>query len=353
MCRYAECRSHFSPLSTEQCMQNYDRATAVRQERARIDAVCAQLQVCLQTLAGGCLGCAVQTIRLRHVQAQKRGLDSSQEAQESDYVSKGISLQARLQEAIAEERWAPVLAAAARLPLLAACAGRHLQRQSTSCIVRILSVHGHAGSGLASLANEECPYHPVQVHRRSSAEGRAEGSAGGGQCGSRQGQAGQTAPGDVATAAPGPARHAQAARLQRPRLRVSQSCMHQGIAADTLAECSVLAPQSRVLSAHQTLAAAADLASCVTCRWDSRCMEDERWQAEEGVDRLPLQPFYHVLVDSRDRWDGTRAARSQGPLPDLAYVPQEALDAPQVRCPWHALSMVCQWQHSSCRLACP
>ena len=63
-------------------------------------------------------------------------------------------------------------------------------------------------------------------------------------------------------------------------------------------------------------------------------MEDEQWQTAEGVDQLSLQPFYHVLIDSRDRWPGRAGgARDQQSLPVLAYVPQDCLDAPEA-CPF-------------------
>ena len=88
----------------------------------------------------------------------------------------------------------------------------------------------------------------------------------------------------------------------------------------------------------------------VLCRWDSRCMEEEQWQAAEGVASLPMQPFYHVLIDSRDRWPNTRAAREHPPLPGMAYVPQELLDAPQVRLRSASAKQVCDKKQAASAL---
>ena len=68
------------------------------------------------------------------------------------------------------------------------------------------------------------------------------------------------------------------------------------------------------------------------CRWDSECCENEKWKASADVSSLELgekQPFYHVLVDSRD-WP---ADSSDVPV---AYVAHEKLYAPEVRCPVYA-----------------
>ena len=65
-------------------------------------------------------------------------------------------------------------------------------------------------------------------------------------------------------------------------------------------------------------------------RWDSECCENEKWKASADVSSLTRgekQPFYHVLVDSRD-WP---ADSSDVPV---AYVAHEKLYAPEVM-PFH------------------
>jgi len=66
--------------------------------------------------------------------------------------------------------------------------------------------------------------------------------------------------------------------------------------------------------------------------WDSECCENEKWKASADVSSLKLgekQPFYHVLVDSRD-WP---ADSSDVPV---AYVAHEKLYAPEWPSTWAA-----------------
>ncbi len=74
-------------------------------------------------------------------------------------------------------------------------------------------------------------------------------------------------------------------------------------------------------------------------RWDSECCENEKWKASADVSSLTRgekQPFYHVLVDSRD-WP---ADSSDVPV---AYVAHEKLYAPEVM-PFHTcLLQGSQW----------
>lgn len=61
-------------------------------------------------------------------------------------------------------------------------------------------------------------------------------------------------------------------------------------------------------------------------RWDSECCENEKWKASAYVpslERGEKQPFYHVLVDSRD-WPP-----DSSDVP-VAYVAHEKLYAPEV-----------------------
>jgi heat shock protein HspQ len=67
---------------------------------------------------------------------------------------------------------------------------------------------------------------------------------------------------------------------------------------------------------------------CLGCRWDVHCCEEEGWQEVTGVRSLkrgPAQPFYHVLVDSRD-W-GFDVEQ-----PPVAYVAEELLADVEVGC---------------------
>ena len=62
------------------------------------------------------------------------------------------------------------------------------------------------------------------------------------------------------------------------------------------------------------------------CSWDNSCCEDGKWQQSSGAADLQhcqQQPFYHLLVDSKD-WEGSWAQ------PPIAYVAQELLSAPEV-----------------------
>lgn len=77
------------------------------------------------------------------------------------------------------------------------------------------------------------------------------------------------------------------------------------------------------------------------CRWDNSCCEDDEWQKASDVASLPhglQQPFYQVLVDSKD-WEG------QWARPAVAYVAQELLEAPEV----HALHAAI----AGCSAFCP
>ena len=61
-------------------------------------------------------------------------------------------------------------------------------------------------------------------------------------------------------------------------------------------------------------------------RWDSECCENEKWKASADVpslERGEKQPFYHVLVDSRD-WPP-----DSSDVP-VAYVAHDKLYAPEV-----------------------
>ena len=55
-------------------------------------------------------------------------------------------------------------------------------------------------------------------------------------------------------------------------------------------------------------------------------MEPQQWQEAENLGATPsgaVQPFYHVLIDSRDR-------RHPSSLPPVAYIAQDCLSAPEV-----------------------
>ena len=55
-------------------------------------------------------------------------------------------------------------------------------------------------------------------------------------------------------------------------------------------------------------------------------MEQPQWQEGENLSAMPagaVQPFYHVMIDSRDR-------RHPSKLPAVAYIAQECLSAPEV-----------------------
>ena len=70
-------------------------------------------------------------------------------------------------------------------------------------------------------------------------------------------------------------------------------------------------------------------------------MELPRWQDAESVGATPggaTQPFYHILIDSRDR-------RHPSKLPVIAYVAQDCLSAPEV----HACSQPCCMHSLDCR----
>ena len=76
--------------------------------------------------------------------------------------------------------------------------------------------------------------------------------------------------------------------------------------------------------------------SLCACRWDSECCENEKWKASADVSSLKRgekQPFYHVLVDSRD-WPS-----DSSDVP-VAYVAHEKLYAPEVM-PCHSLLASC------------
>ena len=58
-------------------------------------------------------------------------------------------------------------------------------------------------------------------------------------------------------------------------------------------------------------------------------MEPQQWQDAENLAATPsgaAQPFYHVLIDSRDR-------RHPSSLPPVAYIAQDCLSAPEVGSP--------------------
>eukprot|EP00884_Botryococcus_braunii_P014347 jgi/Botrbrau1/22913/Bobra.0065s0062.1 len=73
----------------------------------------------------------------------------------------------------------------------------------------------------------------------------------------------------------------------------------------------------------------------VVCGWDAACAEKEEWQVNAGVNNLSkgkAQPFYQVLVDSRD-WPSSQTSRQTIDAP-VTYVAEELLDAPEEPSCW-------------------
>ena len=92
-------------LTASGSAQDFDTANDVRKQRAAVDEAFAQLQVRLVAQIP-CLHLRAPLTAWSHLQARKRGVGADEESQmdESDFVTKGLSLQGRLQSAIEEER---------------------------------------------------------------------------------------------------------------------------------------------------------------------------------------------------------------------------------------------------------
>ena len=102
--------------------------------------------------------------------------------------------------------------------------------------------------------------------------------------------------------------------------------LHSDFVSYASAACSSLVA---AVPCNQGDSGSGQLMTAGLCRWDQRCCETEQWQQRAGVGGLRRgaeQPFYHVLVDQRD-WP--KGASAQSAM--LAYVPEELLEAPEVR----------------------
>eukprot|EP00887_Chlorella_sp_A99_P007314 scaffold2.g7314.t1 len=115
--------------------------------------------------------------------------------------------------------------------------------------------------------------------------------------------------------------YAAAAQL-RDRLRPLEEAAEAAAAAAAAASCSSLGREP-ALSLGEMVVHTTKGYRGVVCGWDVSCCEGAEWQARAGVDALErgaAQPFYHVLVDTRD-WP------EDPDQPPVAYVPEERLTA--------------------------